>query len=391
MTYFRSTLRQVALAGILLIALPGLATAQSPPLWGRLSPGPYAVGFRSLWQLDYSRRYNMTFGDKTAYAPGKAPRPILVNLWYPATTAAGDRPMPHRDYLEIDSAEPPLARFAAELADYNRAVLAREVMGKPAKELTDREKRLLDEFLDTPTFCVRNATAAGGRFPLVLYHAGHESSLEDNSVLCEFLASHGYVVLGSAFQEPSGSSFNVDGKQTSAGDLGFLIAYAKQLANADWNHVGVVGHSAGAHATLIYRAQGGCLADAVVSLDTTQDYHSLTDPRWDEMTRTAVRNKHNVTGPLLMVANPHAFFELADSPRWPGATTLPSKTSATTISSPRAGSAGSCATGCAFRTRPERARTRPAATRRRRRPALRRCGRGTSPCASTSSGFWMPN
>ena len=24
-----------------------------PPFWGNLKPGPYAVGFRSLWQLDY--------------------------------------------------------------------------------------------------------------------------------------------------------------------------------------------------------------------------------------------------------------------------------------------------------------------------------------------------
>jgi hypothetical protein len=35
-----------ALAGMLVIASPSLATAQSPPLWGKLSPGSYAVGFR---------------------------------------------------------------------------------------------------------------------------------------------------------------------------------------------------------------------------------------------------------------------------------------------------------------------------------------------------------
>jgi hypothetical protein len=308
-----AALRQAALAGMLLIALPGLGRAESPPLWGKLPPGRYAVGFKTLWQLDNSRRYNMTFGDGTTYAPGKAPRPILINIWYPAKTAGTDKAMPHRDYLEIRSAEEPLAKFSAELADYNRGVIVREVLGKPTKELTDRERRLVDQFLDTPTACVRNAAPAEGSFPLVLYHAGHGSSFEDNSVLCEFLAGHGYVVLGSAFQEPDGSSFNVDGKQTSAGDVQFLVAFAKQLANADWNHVGVIGHSGGAHASLIYRAQSGCLADAVVSLDTTQDYYSLADTRWEELTTAAVKNRKNVTGPLLMVANPHAFFQMADS------------------------------------------------------------------------------
>jgi hypothetical protein len=279
------------------------------PLWGKLSPGPNAVGFRALWQLDYSRRYNMTFGDKRTYSTGKAPRPILVNIWYPAKTAGNDKPMRHRDYLEIQSAEPRLAKFSAALANYVRNLYAQ---GLPDKS-TDKEKRVLDELLDTPTACFRNANATEGKFPLVIYHSGYGSTFEDNSILCEYLASHGYVVFGSAFQEPSGSSFNVDGKQTSARDMEFLIGYAKQLSNVDWHHVGVIGHSGGAHAALMYRARSDCLADAVVSLDTTQDYFGTSDLRWKALISTVVNNRKNMTGPLLMVANPHAFFQLADS------------------------------------------------------------------------------
>src|SRR5204863_389855 len=103
------------------------------------------------------------------------------------------------------------------------------------------------------------------------------------------------------------------GKRTSADDMRFLIAYARQLPNADWDHVGVIGHSGGAHATLTYRTQVGCLADAVVSLDTTQDYFGMSDKRWGDLTGAVVGSERNVTGPVLMVANPHAFFELAES------------------------------------------------------------------------------
>ena len=46
----------------------------------------------------------------------------------------------------------------------------------------------------------------------MIYHGGYGSSFEDNSVLCEYLASHGYVVFGSAFQDEKGGSFNIDGK-----------------------------------------------------------------------------------------------------------------------------------------------------------------------------------
>src|SRR5262249_10295906 len=153
--------------------------------------------------------------------------------------------------------DPPLAKFSAKLVDFNRAVIAKEVMQKPAKELTDRGKRLLEEFLDTPTACVRDAPPAEGRFPLVIYHSGHASSFEATSVLCEFLAGHGFVVIGSAFQKPDGSSFGVDGGLTSAHDMAFLGAAARRLPGVDADRVGVIGHSGGAHAALTYGSLPG--------------------------------------------------------------------------------------------------------------------------------------
>ena len=69
-------------------------------------------------------------------------------------------------------------------------------------------------------------------------------------MLCEFFASHGYVVMGSAFQEPTGESYNIDGRLCSARDMEYLIAHARELPSVDWNHIGVVGHSAGAQAAL---------------------------------------------------------------------------------------------------------------------------------------------
>jgi hypothetical protein len=107
----------------------------------------------------------MKFDDKTTYAPGKAPRPILVNAWYPAEKVVNAKRMPHRDYLEVQAEEPPLAKFSTKLVEFNRAVIAQGIMQKSEKELSDREKLLLDQFLDTPTACVRNCRPAGAGFP----------------------------------------------------------------------------------------------------------------------------------------------------------------------------------------------------------------------------------
>src|SRR5262249_24046580 len=155
-----------------------------------------------------------------------------------------------RDYLYVRSAEPSLAKFSGALAHHVMRPYTQEPQGKPDKEARDREKRVQDELLNTPTPCVRDAAAAEGPFPLVTYHAVAGSTFDHTPILRVYLASHGYVAFGSAFQEPSGESFNVDGKLTSARDMQFLTGYAKQLPNVDWHHVGVIGHSAGAHATL---------------------------------------------------------------------------------------------------------------------------------------------
>jgi pimeloyl-ACP methyl ester carboxylesterase len=253
----------------------------------------------------------MTFDDGTSYATGKAPRPILVNRWYPAAAAADAKKMPHGEYLNVRTDEPALAEYATRLAKYERDVIAKEVMRKPLKELTKAELIALEEFFDTPTACVRDAATAKGVFPLVIYHAGAGSSYEDNAVFCEFLASHGFVVLGSAFPQASGKSFNTDNQDGSHRDLDFLIAYARQLPNVDWKHVGLIGHSAGAQAALTYCARAGCPIDAVVSLDTTQDYRGVNDPQWT-FTPQMVRNANEFTCPVVFAAGPQAFFELAD-------------------------------------------------------------------------------
>ncbi len=291
----------------------GRSAAFAPPFWGKLAPGPHAVGFRSVWELDYSRAYKMVFDDKTVYGSVKSPRPILINIWYPAVRTDSPKPMPHRDYLAIQTTDPRLAKFAAKLLEYELDFICKFLMRKTVAELTDQERGLLDQFWDTPTASFRDAPPNDGKFPLVIYHQGYGSTFEDNAVLCEFLASHGYVVLSSSFQEASGDSFNVDGRQGSARDLEFLIAFARRFGYVDWNRIGLVGHSAGAQAALLYRAQDASPVDAVVSLDTTQDYSSLADPGWEDMAKPLLENSRNMNGPLLIAANAHAVFQLADS------------------------------------------------------------------------------
>lgn len=291
----------------------GNAFGDDFPMWGKLRKGKYSVGFKTTWELDYSRAYNATFSDKTVYSLTKAPRPILINVWYPAVNSSGAL-MPQGEYLNFVTNIPQLAKFSSALAEYERDAIAQEVVGKQEPEFDADEKRLFEELLSTSTAALKNAKEQVGKFPLVVYHGGYGSSIEDNSVLCEFLASHGYVVINSAFQRGSGTSFNIDAGENSRADIKYLIDYARKLPNVDWRKIALMGHSGGAHTINTFQALGNSAADVLVSLDTTQDYHPLTNHDWDYMTNVvlAKENIPNMRVPTLVVADRTAIFEMFD-------------------------------------------------------------------------------
>jgi len=71
------------------------ASSATPPE-SLLQAGPFTVGFRSTWALDEGRTYRTAFDDGQTYGAEKAPRPVLVLLWYPAdSAAAGAEPLSH--------------------------------------------------------------------------------------------------------------------------------------------------------------------------------------------------------------------------------------------------------------------------------------------------------
>lgn len=295
------------------------ALGEDAPFLGTLKPGPHAVGFRSTWMLDAARIYDYGF----AYEDGReriGPRPVLVNLWYPA--ARSGEPMPYGGYLEVLPDDPSDSKdldvLAGAYRDYARRVVCWQAMGIDLDEATAEQLAGLEDVLATPTIATRDAEAANsdehaeGRFPVVLYHAGFGSSIDDNAVLCEYLASHGYVVLSSAYFRGEGGSFNVDAREASADDLMLLVRTAADLPFVDAARIAMIGHSGGAHATLYFAGETGNPLKVAVCLDTTQDYHPLENPLWDPMVERALDRREALDMPLLFVAEPHAIFVLAD-------------------------------------------------------------------------------
>lgn len=255
-------MRRIAFCACLLALCIAYAQAQAPLLWGGLKAGPYAIGYRTSFAIDESHEYDR-----------KRARPVLLQVWYPS--AGGDEPkLDYKAYFDV----PPLdqyPRLSARLRSFARDVTCNDLFKRRSEALLrPRERAAFNRLLSTPTAASLNPREAPGRFPVVLYHAGAGGSFEENSVLFEYLASFGYIIVSSAFQSPFPDSVsnNVGGIERSGPVLTFIADQTHKWGNADPGKIAAMGHSAGAQMILQWIGSSQCPASAVVTLDTTLEY-----------------------------------------------------------------------------------------------------------------------
>ena len=122
-------------------------------------------------------------------------------------------------------------------------------------------------------WAVRDAPPAPGRFPVVIYAPSFSAMSWENADLCEYLASHGYVVMASPDMGATSREMTADlaGINAQAGDISFLIGYAQTLPNTDMSAVAVAGFSWGGISNLFAAARDNRI-HALVALDGSMRY-----------------------------------------------------------------------------------------------------------------------
>ncbi len=286
-----------------------LVTCQEHLKLPSIGQGEYNVGFKSLWAFDKERNYSLQIDSLNTIECEK--RPILVNIWYP-TMEKNKSKMTYGDYLKIQGDSSCLSDISIKLIDYNREVLSREFFGKLYSKLEQTERDLYDDILNAKTTSILNAEKANGKYPLIIYHSGAASSYTDNFLMLEYLASNGFIVLGSAFQKGDGSTLNIDSDVDSFKDIDFLIDYAISTGLVDVNNITLLGHSAGAQAIMKYQSTGNSKAKNLILLDTTQDNHSLGLNYLWPFTTNVLDNQALFNNNILVFAEPTASFQLIE-------------------------------------------------------------------------------
>jgi pimeloyl-ACP methyl ester carboxylesterase len=213
-------------------------------------PGPYPVGLKVVDQYDRSRTYRAT--DPSRSSAIDEARPLQTLIWYPSLRRPA-KPMTVGDYVR--------------LAD-------REIHFNAPDEKENRWRSLLKTSFDIPLWAVRDAQPTKGRYPVLIYAPSDSSVSWENADLCEYLASHGYVVLASPSMGVSTRDMtdDLDGINVQARDISFLITYAKTLPDTDLSEVAVVSWSWGGGSSLFAAARDPRI-DALVSMDGSMRYY----------------------------------------------------------------------------------------------------------------------
>jgi dienelactone hydrolase len=124
------------------------------------------------------------------------------------------------------------------------------------------------------TLAVRDAAPASGSHPVVIYAPSFASFAHENLDLCEYLASHGYVVIASRSLGARSTmmTVDIDGMEAQAADIAFLANYAQTLPQADMAKVAAAGFSWGGMANVFAAARSSRIK-ALVSLDGSIRFH----------------------------------------------------------------------------------------------------------------------
>jgi dienelactone hydrolase len=252
-----ATMRSIALAiASLTIStiVCSAAEAQNPSLFQfKAQPGAHPVGLKIVEQYDYSRLYRPAIDDLGKPYTGERARPIQTLIWYPSTKTDA-KPMTVDDYVGLQATE--------------------TSFGHPRPDDLKKTREDMAPSLSSKLWAVRDAPLEKGRFPVVIYAPSFSAPTTENADLCEFLASHGYVVVAGPDMGATTRDMTPDltGIDAQTRDISFLIGYAQTLPDTDMSEIAVAGYSWGGISNLFAAARDSRI-DALVAWDGSMRYY----------------------------------------------------------------------------------------------------------------------
>ncbi len=221
-----------------------------------LENGKYKVGFQHYTTSDSTRTYSRVFD----YTNQKVARPISVSMWYPSSqNGVSGQPLEVLDYFEILKEEEEWEHLP------NEQILNWFYYSNTP----ENQKHLVER-----TTAYANAEFGKGKFPVIIYAPSFQASSIENFALCEYLASHGFVVVSSPSRGTETRWFTNNTAmeiETQARDVEFLMKEAGKFPMVDYEKMAIMGFSFGGLSNIIVQNRNDKVK-AIVSLDGTERY-----------------------------------------------------------------------------------------------------------------------
>jgi dienelactone hydrolase len=166
----------LAIIGIVLCCSACPTYAATDPL----KEGPFPVGVTTTVFVDNSRTDHFS----------KKPRTLVTEIWYPAADSA--RSLPKSKYTDFIP-----GGVTPDLEEYYK-----KARGKTTDELN--KTYWMNSYRDAP---VRR-----GRYPVIIFSHGNGGSRHQNTFWCDYVASHGYVIVSADHTGNAGMTFLKEGR-----------------------------------------------------------------------------------------------------------------------------------------------------------------------------------
>ncbi len=222
----------VSFLGMILILVSSFV-AKEKYMVGDLKPGQYKVGFKVYHEKDYSRNYSTSIDNENRPVREFKPMPMQIGVWYPAESVSG-HPLKFGDYVNLGT-----TRDGIEYHNDSKAKQVSDSVYYRRSFVGTIDTAKLKSFLEIVTTAHEDAKPKSGKYPVIISNSFVSDGLHNNSVLNEYLASYGYIVIASAPKlNPTNYTFFVHATE----DLKYLKGFAHKLENTDMTNVGLVGY-----------------------------------------------------------------------------------------------------------------------------------------------------
>ncbi|TJY33359.1 dienelactone hydrolase family protein [Pontimicrobium aquaticum] len=289
---------------VIAIAICTLTSYSQSIVTNHLKYGEFSVGYKVFHEYDYSRSFHSKYDYYGNPANNTIGRPMQISMWYPAEANNTLKKMQLKDYIGYSASE----------IDFSKNTLKDRLVAinNFIKTVDASKQDLITNLLNKKTYSVLNAEEMANDFPIIIYAPPMNTSATDNYIICEYLASKGYIVVSALAkgQYTALQDRTVATVHTQAEDLAFLLGFAKKTYTN--NNIGVFGFSLGGLANIVFATKNKAI-DATISLDG-----SVMSQGWlNTIKDSKLYNPEEFTSNLLLIGknlsapeqNPSIFYD----------------------------------------------------------------------------------